>query len=258
MPLIDPAPPANLLWFDRIDSSNAVATRLMKAWDASAEEPLAQTVVVVGEQTEGVGRRGNRWASPHGGLYATWLGWLPSSVLPVLPLAAGVACAEAVEAVCPQVAIGLKWPNDLVHGGRKLGGLLCHARSAGERSWVCVGVGVNIELAPALPTADPNRSVCLRELGFVGELQPAVWALVGTFIARFDAAVAAPVRARQRWLARQVHRPGDALRVRLEADVLEGRFVGFSAEGHLELDVDGRRELLATADLVEDLADTEG
>jgi len=257
MRLIAPPPPVNLLWFDRVDSSNALALRLMKSWEANEDERLADTMIVVAEQTEGRGRRGNRWVSPPGGLYATWLGWLPNDALVLLPLAVGVACAEAIEAVCPAVAIGLKWPNDLVHGGRKLGGSLCHAKTTAELSWVCVGFGVNLEVAPSLSADDSNQSVSLRELGWKGELQPTVWALVREFVGRLPAAVAAPIGTRQRWLARQVHRAGEPLRVRLDHGIVRGRFVGFSEDGHLELEVDGRIERLASAELVEELADPE-
>ncbi len=100
------------------------------------------TVVVSGFQEEGRGRvPGRKWHS------APWESLLATVVvkrtdigfpLPQLPLRAGVAAAIAVES-CAGVKVQIKWPNDLMHGGRKLAGLLCEAR--GE--WALVGLGVN-------------------------------------------------------------------------------------------------------------------
>jgi BirA family biotin operon repressor/biotin-[acetyl-CoA-carboxylase] ligase len=100
------------------------------------------TVVVGGFQEQGRGRvPGRKWHS------APWESLLATVVvkradigfpLPQLPLRAGVAAAMAVES-CAGVKVAIKWPNDLLHGGRKLAGLLCEAH--GE--WALVGLGVN-------------------------------------------------------------------------------------------------------------------
>lgn len=94
-------------------------------------------VVVADHQTAGRGRLGRAWEAPAGsGLFATF-------VLPLDPLAVfrcGVAAAEACAA-----GVRLKWPNDLMLEGRKLGGVLAEARPP-ERC--LVGVGVNLTWAP--------------------------------------------------------------------------------------------------------------
>jgi BirA family biotin operon repressor/biotin-[acetyl-CoA-carboxylase] ligase len=54
--------------------------------------------------------------------------------------------ADALERRCPGIHIGLKWPNDLQLGQRKLGGVLCEARwHGGEPAWVAVGLGLNVQ-----------------------------------------------------------------------------------------------------------------
>jgi BirA family biotin operon repressor/biotin-[acetyl-CoA-carboxylase] ligase len=70
-----------------------------------------------------------------------WLSILlaPDEATAVLSLTAGVACAEAIEAVAPGVFVSLKWPNDLVIGERKVGGILVEAQSSGA----IVGIGLN-------------------------------------------------------------------------------------------------------------------
>lgn len=63
----------------------------------------------------------------------------------VLSLRVALAVADAIEHACPGVVLQLKWPNDLMLGGRKLGGILCEARwHGGTLGWVAVGLGMNV------------------------------------------------------------------------------------------------------------------
>jgi BirA family biotin operon repressor/biotin-[acetyl-CoA-carboxylase] ligase len=73
--------------------------------------------------------------------------------LEVLSLRVALVVSAAIEAVFPGVVVQLKWPNDLVLAGRKLGGILCEARWQGSSlGWVAVGAGVNVaNPVPALP-----------------------------------------------------------------------------------------------------------
>lgn len=102
------------------------------------------SVTLADEQTRGRGRRGATWRSAPG------TGLLMSVLVrdvPVdgpLPLVVGVACAEAVESVAPELAVGLKWPNDLLVAGRKVGGILCEGAHGG----FVIGIGINVARAP--------------------------------------------------------------------------------------------------------------
>jgi BirA family biotin operon repressor/biotin-[acetyl-CoA-carboxylase] ligase len=109
------------------------------------------TVCLAEEQTAGRGRRGRSWLSPRGGLYGSLLlrPPLPPAALPRLTLMVAVAAAEAIG---PAAAI--KWPNDLLVAGRKVGGILCELTADDERmASVVVGIGINVAAAPPLPTA---------------------------------------------------------------------------------------------------------
>jgi BirA family biotin operon repressor/biotin-[acetyl-CoA-carboxylase] ligase len=99
------------------------------------------SVVVAEQQSAGRGRGGSSWHSPAGaGLWISAL--LPDARPPVLhvPLLVALATARAAEEVCRGLSVGLKWPNDLVVRGRKVGGILCeHGHGP-----VVAGVGVNV------------------------------------------------------------------------------------------------------------------
>jgi len=102
-------------------------------------------------QTEGRGRLGRRWVSPPGGLWLSVVFRPPAAPheLPRLGLGMGVACSRALERACG-VRVGLRWPNDLVVEGRKVGGIL--VESGPEGRWLVVGIGVNVSVpADQLP-----------------------------------------------------------------------------------------------------------
>jgi BirA family biotin operon repressor/biotin-[acetyl-CoA-carboxylase] ligase len=125
--------------------------------------------VVAGEQLQGRGSRGRSWHSPPGGLWLSVL-FRPSTAqgLAVISLRAGLAVAEALQ---PRVShpLQLKWPNDLILQGRKLGGMLCEARWLGESLvWVAVGVGMNVK--NRVPHDLEPSAVSLEELGTAPDL----------------------------------------------------------------------------------------
>jgi BirA family transcriptional regulator, biotin operon repressor / biotin---[acetyl-CoA-carboxylase] ligase len=139
-------------------SSNA---DLLAAAGAGAAEG---TVLVAEAQTAGRGRLGRRWASPpRAGLTFSVLlrpAGVPAALLGWLPLLAGAAAVSAVSAVSAVAAVDatLKWPNDVLAGEKKLGGIL--AERAG--SAVVVGIGINVWQARAdLPPGAAATSLVL-------------------------------------------------------------------------------------------------
>lgn len=142
---------------DRVKSTNDVARELA---EAGAPEG---TAVLAREQTGGRGRMGRRWASPPGGL---WLSVVLRPQLSVaewtrLGFAASVAAAAAVEEVAG-VPVGLKWPNDLVVGGRKLGGVLVEAGGA----YAIAGIGINTNVQVEL--LEPEIAAAATSLSAMG------------------------------------------------------------------------------------------
>ena len=133
-----------------IDSTNSELAR------RAAKHDVHGLALAAEKQTAGRGRQGRRWESAEGGSLSFSLGWrFPRTVgsLSGVTLAAGLAVARALEATGYQ-GIELKWPNDLLHRGAKLGGILVEL--AGERtnaSLAIVGVGLNLNLPPELRAA---------------------------------------------------------------------------------------------------------
>src|SRR5687767_11362327 len=99
--------------------------------DLALKRPFSSPVLIIAEQqTAGRGRRGRRWHSAPGAGVTFSLGRRirrPARELPGLSLVAGVAVARALHGL--RVSARLKWPNDLVVGDAKLGGILVETRS---------------------------------------------------------------------------------------------------------------------------------
>ena len=130
---------------DLIGSTNDRARELA---EAGAE---GFTVVIAEAQSAGRGREGRRWESPGGS--GLWMSVVAPprepAARPLVPLRAGLAACRAIESAAPGVRAGLKWPNDVQIGGRKVSGILCEAGAGG----VVIGIGVNVRpgaLSPRL------------------------------------------------------------------------------------------------------------
>jgi len=116
-----------------VTSTQDEARRLVEAGEAGPAH-----VVVADVQTEGRGRFGRSWLSPAGGLYATYV----VRRHPVLSLLSGLAAVRALDRF--GIDAGLKWPNDVLVGDKKLAGIL--VETAGDVA--LVGIGINLREAP--------------------------------------------------------------------------------------------------------------
>ena len=135
----------NILRFDTLDSTNT------KAKDLAKEGQGEGTVVIATQQTAGKGSRSKSWHSPPGGLYLSLLLY-PSSVKRAADLAivAGVGLAQGVKQLMPKsVSVSVKWPNDCLVNGKKVGGILCESLGDEALGLCVVGVGLNVNLVEA-------------------------------------------------------------------------------------------------------------
>ncbi|HEV8494406.1 MAG TPA: biotin--[acetyl-CoA-carboxylase] ligase, partial [Candidatus Angelobacter sp.] len=124
------------------------------------------SVFVADEQNSGRGRGDHGWHSAAGeGLYVSVLlrPRVMAAQLPLIPLAAGLAAAEAISASAG-LTIDLRWPNDLLIGPRKTGGILVEAHSEGiSVSYTVIGIGINVhQLSFALDLSTPATSLDLE------------------------------------------------------------------------------------------------
>lgn len=148
-----------LLHFATLGSTNAKARAL-----AEAGEPEG-TAVVAEEQSAGRGRAGRQWYSSAG--KGIWLSLIlrpqtPLASLPCLTMAACAAAGTALERAANGIRV--KWPNDLLLEGRKLGGVLTEISGEADRiDYAILGIGLNVNQETAdFPPIPSNDAISLR------------------------------------------------------------------------------------------------
>jgi BirA family biotin operon repressor/biotin-[acetyl-CoA-carboxylase] ligase len=152
---------------DAIDSSNAFLLQL----------PVAERhghAVLAEQQTAGRGRRGKTWQSPPGSNIYLSLGWnfqRAARDISCLSLAVGVAVVRALESQ-GITGLGLKWPNDIQAGAKKLGGILLESKPAADGGIsVVIGIGINV----AMPAAGDSAAAIDQPWTSVAEITGVKW-----------------------------------------------------------------------------------
>lgn len=117
-------------------------------------------------QSAGRGRRGDVWVAPPGSGLCLSLGWrfdAPPATMSALGLAIGIAVARAVDDLGLK-GVRLKWPNDVLHEGRKLAGILIEMRAEhGGPSTVVIGIGLNVHIPAGVRAGISQPVVDLHE-----------------------------------------------------------------------------------------------
>lgn len=153
--------PWQVHWFDTIDSTNTCAKNMAQ------EDAPHGTVLIAGAQTKGRGRMGRSFSSPADkGIYLSVIlrPDVPAEHLMHLTCATAVAVCDAVEAVCGYRP-GIKWINDLIAGGKKLGGILTELSvdPGGKVRYAIIGIGINCHQVQAdFPPDIRNTAISLQ------------------------------------------------------------------------------------------------
>ncbi len=224
--------PYRLLHLAEADSTNAEAMRRALAGERG---PLW---VLADRQTSGRGRSGRAWVSSQGNLFASLLIEMASPVTRAgqLSLVAGVAAIDAIRSMGPLgtgAGLRLKWPNDVLIGRAKAGGILVESstRGAGEGRVAVIGVGLNLAAAP--PGLEPGATF-LAAHGLTLSPREALCFLAGTmdnWLKTWNEGEGFAA-IRSGWLER-AGPIGEPLTVQSVEGPVRGRFAGLDDEGAL-------------------------
>ena len=191
-------------------------------------------------QSAGRGRRARSWLAPPGGSLCLSIGWSFASLPPgagALGLVIGVCALRALHALGLR-EVALKWPNDLVVAGAKLGGILIELRAeSGGPAFIVVGIGLNVALSAASSAAVVASGTQPADLAALGIVHCDRNALAGALIAasvdgllQFERAGFAPFA--QDWRAADAL-VGKAVHVSTDAGPVSGHARGIDAAGAL-------------------------
>jgi BirA family transcriptional regulator, biotin operon repressor / biotin---[acetyl-CoA-carboxylase] ligase len=167
-------------WIRRLDVYPVIGSTNVELAERATRESIAGQLCMAEVQLAGRGRRGRSWLSPLGGNLAVSLGFVasrPPAELGGFSLVVGLAVIDALEG-CGIEGLQLKWPNDILMGGAKLGGILIELVQTPAGGGLIVGVGINVRLPESArqsldqPVADlasahvalPRRSVLAARL----------------------------------------------------------------------------------------------
>ncbi len=132
----------NQLILDDISSTQDEGRRLVSI------EPGVRRAIRARRQSAGRGRLGNHWQSPEGGLWCTLTVPAPGGPDPFHNLLVALATRDAIASLVPGQGLGLalKWPNDLMIGPRKWGGVLAEIAGSPARPEILFGIGLNLDI----------------------------------------------------------------------------------------------------------------
>ena len=191
-----------------IGSTNDLAIEL--AGDAALTTPA---LVLADRQTAGRGRGANAWWSAHGALTFSVIlqppaAWIPQERWPQISLAAALAVCGTLEGLAPSERFGVKWPNDVYCGRRKISGILAEAPAlkAGVPRRLIVGIGVNVNNSWAqAPEALREVGVSLSDLSQSHhDLTGVLVTLLGELELRLDQLSRLDPRLADAWQSRNV------------------------------------------------------
>ncbi|GEM34678.1 putative biotin--acetyl-CoA-carboxylase ligase (BirA bifunctional protein) [Nocardia neocaledoniensis NBRC 108232] len=177
-----------LSFYDRIEVVESTGSTNADLVARAADTAVDRQVLLAEEQVHGRGRHARSWVSPpRAQISLSILVRLPDidpTTLGWLPLLTGVAVVDALRAT-PGVSADLKWPNDVLLGGRKLAGILAEVAATGAAPAVVVGIGVNVDLDQSeLPVP---HATSLTLAGADTDRTALVAAILTEFAARFTA-----------------------------------------------------------------------
>ncbi|VVO42618.1 bifunctional biotin--[acetyl-CoA-carboxylase] ligase/biotin operon repressor BirA [Pseudomonas fluorescens] len=234
-----------VLVFDSIDSTNAEALRAIERGQA------APFLVLAERQTAGRGRRGRKWASPFAeNIYYSLVLRIEGGMrqLEGLSLVVGLAVMQALRELGISAA-GLKWPNDVLVGQKKIAGILLEL--VGDPADVChvvLGVGINVNMQMT-DEVDQQWTSMRLESGKVFDRNQLVAALgerLQAYLSRHQVGGFSAIQAE--WEQNNLWQ-GRAVSLIAGVNQIDGEVLGIDSQGALRLKVDGVEKVFSGGEL---------
>jgi BirA family transcriptional regulator, biotin operon repressor / biotin---[acetyl-CoA-carboxylase] ligase len=233
---------ARIRYVRETGSTNADAAELLGSGHG------AGLTIVAEYQRAGAGRKGRSWVAEAGTslLFTTIVPRsLPAHDLWIVPFWTALAVRRALAAA--HIEADLHWPNDLLLGEKKIAGILCTSRSAGDRAWVACGIGINVTRTDAARAIEPPPAFC----DDVAPMERPK--LLRAILLEFDATLDAlenPQRVARLWES-QAGLPGRRYRLLKDKETVpfEASAVALATGGGLVVALDGgSKETISFAD----------
>ena len=225
-----------ILRYDSLPSTNTEAARQAAL---GAPEGLC---VVAREQTAGRGRRERSWVSPKdAGLYLSVVlrPTLETRHWPLITLAAALAVRDALGEACG-LGTDIKWPNDLLAGGRKLCGILAETAEGARGGAVVLGVGVNLRRGSFPEELSDTATSVEEQTGRAPDAERLLEAFTRSLARYYETlhADGGAAEVLRDWQRHSTYAHGRRVRVALAEETFEGTTRGLDADGALRVETD--------------------
>ncbi len=213
------------------------------------------TVIIAENQTAGRGTKGRKWFSvSKKGLYLSIILRPRRRDLSLLPLAFGLAVKDALFEA-ENLAVRLKWPNDLVCAGKKLGGILCEASFLGnEMNHAILGIGINLnhdydDFPEEFRSQATSLKLLLKKCIDRDDLLSKTWGILDDWYHFF-------LQGNDLQIVRgfedsSIFSIGEVLALKTEKERCRGEYAGIDPQGRLILVDGGRKRTLLAADVID-------
>lgn len=210
-------------------------------------------VVVAEHQTAGRGRRGNQWHSPLAQNIYCSLGVskrMPARYLGLVSLQVGVCVAGVLQGQGVD-EVALKWPNDVLLRGRKLGGILIETRAlADDEFFLVVGFGLNTTSDPSVLQHIDRPVISLAEIGGAAvDRQALLVELVSEIYAAIDRLAVDNFNALLTQFSRFDALFGRPVQVLTRDTVVPGQYVGLDETGQIQIETENGMRMFAAAEI---------
>ncbi len=247
------------------DSVMKIGAKILRVESCSSTNDLANamalrgeeegTVVIAGEQTDGRGTKGRTWYSKKDkGIYLSVILRPQRRDMSLLPLVAGLAVRDALAEI-EDLHARLKWPNDIIFAGKKLGGILCEASFLGNTiSHAIMGMGLNVfhdeEDFPAnIRTQATSLRILLEKDIDIEAFLSKLWKILGDwygfFLEEKDVQI---IRAFEEF---SVYSVQDTVAVHTEQKKITGEYRGIDLRGRLILRTQGTERSFLASEVLE-------
>lgn len=204
-----------------------------------------RTVVAAKKQTMGRGRRGRVWQSLSGNLFFSAAIEFPLSDLGKLVIISSLSVLKAIKKLQPEADVGLKWPNDVLLGGKKVCGMLLE-KAKGD--YIIIGIGVNIKQSP-LASDIMYPATSLAENGIAATAEEFLHLFLQIFSATSDNLSAESFAELRKEWEQNAYRLGQKIEIRQNDEVKKGLFLGIDADGGLLLKTGEKTEKFMAGDV---------
>lgn len=217
-------------YFERVDSTQS---RVLQWLSKEADKAV---FVVAESQTKGTGRNGRPWISPPGGIWFTLA--LPLKSLTAAQVApfSVVAALELTNALkeVNNLACELKWPNDILYSNKKLAGILLTTTTKFKKTWLLIGVGINVnnDLPPELSKEAISVKTIRKQTQGRSRLIEAILVNIWNAWQDFDRTGFGPY---QKAVTDRLTGVGKAIKVLVGKKTVQGTMIGIDTQGGLLL-----------------------